>query len=70
MSPERVLSALEVGTMAMIGLNRSLDERRAIASFVTGKAFGHDPAMYRRRPPCAATREAVSTADRNGMAGA
>jgi polyvinyl alcohol dehydrogenase (cytochrome) len=43
MSPERVLSALEAGTMAMIGLNRSLDERRAIASFVTGKAFGHDP---------------------------
>lgn len=43
MSPERVLGSLETGTMALIGANRTLDERRALATFLTAGQFGQDP---------------------------
>jgi len=39
MSPQRVLSALEEGAMLSMAANRSSAERRAIAEFVTGRAF-------------------------------
>ncbi|WP_428098534.1 PQQ-binding-like beta-propeller repeat protein [Candidatus Rariloculus sp.] len=39
MSPERVLTSLESGTMLSMASGRTGVERRAIAEFVTGKAF-------------------------------
>ena len=43
MSPERILLALESGSMALLGVLRTGDERHAVAEFLSGKAFGHDP---------------------------
>src|SRR6185503_17354802 len=40
MTPERVLAAMETGPMISMATGRSAAERRAIAQFVTGKAFG------------------------------
>src|SRR5262249_6814048 len=40
MSPERVLGALESGTMVSMTAGRTALERRAIAEFVTGKLLG------------------------------
>ncbi|MBV8771058.1 MAG: cytochrome c, partial [Deltaproteobacteria bacterium] len=37
MQPQDVLDSLEFGTMRFEGLQRSIDERRAIAEFVTGR---------------------------------
>jgi polyvinyl alcohol dehydrogenase (cytochrome) len=39
MLPDRVLSAMETGSMVTMANNRSAAERRAIAEFVTGKTF-------------------------------
>jgi polyvinyl alcohol dehydrogenase (cytochrome) len=39
MLPDRVLSAMESGSMVTMANNRSAAERRAIAEFVTGKTF-------------------------------
>ena len=39
MLPDRVLSAMETGSMVTMALGRSVAERRAIAEFVTGKTF-------------------------------
>src|SRR3970282_1524218 len=39
MSPERVLTAMESGAMLSMASGRTGVERRAIAEFVTGKAF-------------------------------
>src|ERR1700722_7947753 len=41
MSPERVLAAMESGPMISMANRQSAAARRAIAEFVTGKAFGH-----------------------------
>lgn len=40
MSPERVLAAMETGEMVTMGMRWPADGRRAIAEFLTGKAFG------------------------------
>src|SRR5262249_54151491 len=40
LTPERIVSALEGGSMRVQGANRTPDERRAIAVFLTGKPFG------------------------------
>ena len=45
-TPEAVVAALETGSMRPQGATLTADQRRAVASFVTGKAFGAatDPA--------------------------
>ena len=40
MTPERVLAAMETGSMVTMANNRTAAERRAIAEFLTGKRFG------------------------------
>jgi polyvinyl alcohol dehydrogenase (cytochrome) len=40
MSPERVLAAMETGEMVTMGMRWPAEGRRAIAEFLTGKAFG------------------------------
>jgi polyvinyl alcohol dehydrogenase (cytochrome) len=40
MTPERVLAALETGSMVTMANNRTAAERRALAEFLTGKRFG------------------------------
>jgi polyvinyl alcohol dehydrogenase (cytochrome) len=40
MTPERVLAAMETGSMVTMANNRTAAERRAIAEFLTGKPFG------------------------------
>jgi polyvinyl alcohol dehydrogenase (cytochrome) len=42
MSPERILLALESGSMAFFGVARSGSERRTLAEFLSGKSFGRD----------------------------
>jgi hypothetical protein len=42
MQPQDVLDALEVGTMGFEGVQRTNDERRAIAEFITGKKLDHE----------------------------
>ena len=41
MTPERVLAAMETGAMVTMANGRNAPERRAIAEFLTGKAFGN-----------------------------
>jgi hypothetical protein len=43
MLPDRVLSAMETGSMVTMANGRSAPERRAIAEFVTGKTFATAP---------------------------
>jgi polyvinyl alcohol dehydrogenase (cytochrome) len=40
MTPERIVAALEGGSMRLQGANRTPEERRAIAVFLTGKPLG------------------------------
>lgn len=40
MSPEQVLAAMETGPMISMASNLPADDRRAVATFVTGKQFG------------------------------
>jgi polyvinyl alcohol dehydrogenase (cytochrome) len=40
MAPERVLAAMETGSMVTMANNRTAAERRAIAEYLTGKRFG------------------------------
>ena len=40
MNPERVLAAMETGSMVTMANNRTAAERRAIAEYLTGKRFG------------------------------
>jgi len=42
LSPERILLALESGTMMMMGARRTAPERHAIAEFLAAKPFGSD----------------------------
>jgi polyvinyl alcohol dehydrogenase (cytochrome) len=42
MQPQDVLDSLEFGTMRFEGLQRSIDERRAIAEFVTGQKVAQE----------------------------
>lgn len=41
MSPDRVLSAMETGSMVTMANNRTVAERRAIAEFLTGQTFAN-----------------------------
>jgi polyvinyl alcohol dehydrogenase (cytochrome) len=43
LSPERILTSLEGGTMMMMGARRSGAERRAVAEFLAAKPFGREP---------------------------
>ena len=43
LSPERILTSLEGGTMMMMGARRSAAERRAVAEFLAAKPFGREP---------------------------
>jgi polyvinyl alcohol dehydrogenase (cytochrome) len=43
-APERIVASLENGTMRTQGGERTAEERRAIAAFLTGKAVGDTPA--------------------------
>jgi len=51
LSPERILLALESGTMMMMGARRTAPERHAIAEFLAAKPFGSEPVTA---PPQAA----------------
>jgi len=42
MQPQGVLDALEVGTMRFQGIQRTVEERRAIAEFITGKKLAQE----------------------------
>src|SRR4029453_3397323 len=44
LEPERIVAALENGTMRLQGTDRTAVERRAIAAFLTGRAVGDVPA--------------------------
>ena len=43
LSPERIMNVLEGGSMALLGLQRTPSERRALAGFLSSKAFGSEP---------------------------
>ena len=56
---ERVLAAMETGSMITMATNRTAAERRAIAEFLTGKSFGSP--LVTTPPPqamCTAARRA------------
>jgi polyvinyl alcohol dehydrogenase (cytochrome) len=40
MTPQRILASMETGLMIAMAHNRTVDERRAIAEFASGKRFG------------------------------
>ncbi|MBI3493981.1 MAG: PQQ-binding-like beta-propeller repeat protein, partial [Acidobacteria bacterium] len=44
LTPERIVAALETGTMRTQGAERTAAERRALAAFLSGKAIGETPA--------------------------
>src|SRR5688572_17731558 len=60
LEPERILAALETGTMRTQGAERTTAEKRAIAAFLTGKPVGDSPG-----PPapkvCSTTPPAAGT---------
>ena len=60
MTPERVLAAMETGPMISMASFRTGAERRAIAEFVTGKAFGASLDLV--PSPQAMCRDGVKTA--------
>jgi len=68
LSPERILLALESGTMMMMGARRTGPERHAIAEFLAAKPFGSEPVTV---PPQAAfcSGDAAAFPD-NPLAGA
>src|SRR5579863_896297 len=55
LSPERILLALESGTMMIMGARRTDPERHAIAEFLAAKPFGREP--LDSPPPSAYCRE-------------
>ncbi len=61
MSPERVLTSLESGSMVSMTAARSAMERRTVAEFVTGKSFQR--ALITRPSPQAMCSGAASGAD-------
>src|SRR5687768_16928755 len=40
MTPQRILASMETGLMIAMAHNRTVDERRAISEFASGKTFG------------------------------
>src|SRR5262249_17862944 len=68
LSPERILLALESGTMMMMGARRTAPERHAIAEFLAAKPFGSEPVTA---PPQAAfCRSSAPAFPVNPLAGA
>ncbi len=65
LSAERVLAAMETGSMITMANNRTAAERRAIAEFLTGKTFG-SPLVT--APPAAAMCTASSNFNPNAGA--
>jgi polyvinyl alcohol dehydrogenase (cytochrome) len=47
MTPQRILASMETGLMIAMAHNRTVDERRAVAEFASGKSFG---ATFDRTP--------------------
>ena len=43
LSPERILVALESGSMMIMGTKRTASERHVLAEFLAAKPFGHEP---------------------------
>lgn len=43
MAPEQIVNALEKGAMTVVGSERTPEERRALAEFLSGKSFGNEP---------------------------
>ncbi|MBZ5558110.1 MAG: PQQ-binding-like beta-propeller repeat protein [Acidobacteriia bacterium] len=65
LAPERIVAALETGTMRTQGADRTPAERRALAAFLSGKAVGDTPAP----PPlkmCAAPAPAAAASNWSG----
>ena len=42
MQPQDVLDSLEIGTMRFEGIQRTIEERRAIAEFITGRKLAQE----------------------------
>src|SRR4029453_1078723 len=64
LEPERILAALETGTMRTQGAERTPGEKRAIAAFLTGKTVGDSPAPP--RPTVCATTPPADTSWNGG----
>ena len=64
MEPDRILAALETGTMRTQGAQRSAAEKRAIAAFLSGKTVGDSPAPP--APKMCSTTPATTDATWNG----
>src|SRR5437762_9341823 len=61
LTPERIVTALEGGSMRVQGAARTPDERRAIAVFLTGKPLGSMTAAV-TAPRCTSAPAAFSAA--------
>jgi len=68
MTPERIVASLESGLMRLQGTERSPDERRAIAVFLSGKPLG-SMAAPNTAPRCATVPSALSAAPRSAWNG-
>ncbi|HZT75475.1 MAG TPA: PQQ-binding-like beta-propeller repeat protein [Vicinamibacterales bacterium] len=66
MAPERIVGALETGSMRTQGAARTPEERRAIAAFLSGKAIGETPAPPPLKTCDAPGRTAAHPASWNG----
>jgi polyvinyl alcohol dehydrogenase (cytochrome) len=65
MSPDRVLSAMETGSMVTMANNRTVAERRAIAEFLTGQTFATAISTAPRPGSMCAATQAPYTIDAN-----
>lgn len=65
MSPDRVLSAMETGSMVTMANNRSVAERRAIAEFLTGQTFANAVSTAPRPGSMCTAAQAPYTLDAN-----
>src|SRR5688572_24788 len=64
LTAERVLAAMETGSMITMANNRTAAERRAIAEFLTGKAIGSP--LVTAPPPAAMCTTASGRSERTG----
>jgi polyvinyl alcohol dehydrogenase (cytochrome) len=64
LTPERIVAALETGAMRVQGADRTPDERRAIAVFISGKPLG-SLAAPETAPRCASAPPAFSASPRS-----
>ncbi len=68
MTPERIVASLENGLMRVQGSERSPDERRAIAVFLSGKPLG-SMAAVNTAPRCTSAPPAFSATPRSAWSG-